>query len=127
MSQFAGMWNLATAYRTDLVGGDCDNSSGLAGQSHKLDFIRFVLRIDVNHGSDVAGFETVVCEGRGQNYSVVFVNHVGSILQGMGRDQSWCVCTCVDNPDRSNRRRTSVRALDLAFDSIFGAVLGFRR
>ena len=127
MSQFAGMWNLATAHRTDLVGGDGDNGSRLAGEGHKLDLIRFVLGVDVNYRTDVARFKTVVCEGRGQNYSVVFVNHVGSILQRMGRDQSWCVRTGVDNPDRPDGRRASVRATNLAVDSIFGAVFGFGR
>jgi len=121
------MWNLATAYRTDLVGRDGNYGSRLTGEGHKLDLIRFVLRIDVNCDSDVAGFETVVCEGHGQNYSVVFVNHVGSILQRMGRDQSWCVCACVDDPDRPNGRGTSVQAMNRAVDTILGAVFGFGR
>ena len=60
------MWNLATAHRTDLVGGDGDNGSRLAGEGHKLDLIRFVLGcfnvlavFEFNFGENVLFFSFV--------------------------------------------------------------------
>ena len=104
MHQLARVGNLGAGDGPNLPGGNRDDRSGLAGESDELDFVSLMARIDVNDCSDIATLKPRVGKRCGQDDSIVFVNHVGKVLEGMGGDQSWFVGSTVGDPDCSNPR-----------------------
>ena len=80
MHEFARVWNLATAYWSDVRCWHGHNRCRLAGQSDELDLVSFVAWINVNHCSNIARLKALLGEGFGENYSVVFVNHARKLL-----------------------------------------------
>ena len=125
MRQLSRVWNLSAGDRTDLLGRHSNDCCCRAGEGDKFDLICLMARINVNDRSNVTRLKTLVGNWCGQNDSIVFVNHVGNLQEGMGCDQSWFVCPAVDNPDGPNRRSAPVRANDRSLDSVFGAIAGF--
>ena len=127
MRQFSGVRNLGAADRTNLLGRHGNDRRRLAGEGNELDFVSLMVWINVNDCSNVARLKTLLGKRCGQNDSIVFVNHIGNLLEGMGCDQPWFICSAVDDPDGPNRRRAAVRANDRSLDSVFGAIPGFGR
>ncbi len=126
MRQLARMRNLGAGDWPNLLGSDGNDRSRPAGEGNELDLVSLPAGVNVNDRSDVAGLKTLFGKRCGQNDSIVFVYHVGTLLGGMGCDQSWFVGSAVDDPDRPNRRRTPVRANDSSLDSVFGAIASLR-
>lgn len=60
---------------------------GLAVQRDKLDFVRLALGIDMDNGSDIAGFQVFGVEVGGENDAVVFFDHRGGPLDRKGDDR----------------------------------------
>ena len=105
MRQLARVGNLGAGDGANVIGRDCDDRSGLAGEDDELDFVSLMAGINVDDGSNVALLKPLLGKRCGQDDSIVFVNHVARLLEGMGGDQSWFVGSMVDDPDGSNRRR----------------------
>ena len=105
MRQLARVGNLGAGDGPNLVGRNSNDRGGFAGESDKLDLVSLMARIDVNDCANVAALKTFLGKWGGQDDSIVFVNHVGKLLEGMGGDQSWFVGSTVDDPDGANRRR----------------------
>ena len=82
MRQFARVRNLGAGDRPDLLGRYSDDRSRPAGQGDELDLVSLLARINVNDCSNVARLQTLVGKRCGQNDSIVFVNHVGNLLEG---------------------------------------------
>ena len=102
--QLARVGNLGAGDGPDLPGRNRNDRSGLSGESDELNLVSLVARIDMNDCSNVATLKALVGKRCGQDDSIVFVNHVGKVLEGMGGDQSWFVGSTVGDPDCSNPR-----------------------
>ena len=76
VSQLARVRDLSAADGPNLISGNSDDGRSLSRERHELDFVSLLLRINVNHCSNVASLKAFVAEGRGQNNSVVFADHM---------------------------------------------------
>lgn len=83
MHQLARVRNFGAGDRPNLLGRHRNDRSRLAGEGDELDL---VTRINMHDCSNVARFKTCFGERCGQNDSIMFVNHVGTLLEGMGGD-----------------------------------------
>ena len=102
--QLARVRNLGAGNGSNLAGRNRNDCGGFAGESDELDLVSLIAGIDVNDCSDIATLKPRVGKRCGQDDSIVFVNHVGKVLEGMGGDQSWFVGSTVGDPDCSNPR-----------------------
>jgi hypothetical protein len=50
-------------------------------EGYKLDFVGFAIGINMDNGTDIARLEAVRRQGLGEDHSVVFFNHRGTISQ----------------------------------------------
>jgi len=123
-NQFPGMRDFHAAYRADLIRGNCNHSSGPAREGHKLYLIGFVPRINVNHRANVTRLQALVLQRRGQNNSIVLVDHALNILNRMGRDQPGNCGVRIDDPDGSDHGGTPVRTGKRTVNAVFRAVFG---
>ena len=65
--------NFGTRYRSNLRGLNRRDGRCVAVQSRELNLERLAVRIDVNHGPDVANLQTLLWKRRRQNDSVMFL------------------------------------------------------
>jgi len=71
-------------------------------ECHKLDFVGFPIGINMDDGADVARFEAVRRQRLGEDHSLVFFDHNGTISQWVGADQPRSLEALVDDPNASN-------------------------
>lgn len=126
MRQLSRVRNLGAGDRPDLLGRHGNDRSRLAGESNELDLVSLMAGVNVDDCSNIAWLKALGGKRRGQNDSIVFVNHVRNLLEGMGCDQPWFVGSAVDDPDGPNRRSAPVRANDRSLDPVFGAIPSLR-
>jgi hypothetical protein len=91
-------------------------------ECHKLDFVGFPIGINMDDGADVARFEAVRRQRLGEDHSLVFFDHSGTISQWVGADQPRSLEALVDDPNASNVGVLAYRTRKRAFDHIFRAV-----
>ena len=84
MRQLSRVRNLRAGDRTNLLGRHSNDRSRPAGERDELDLVSLMARINVNDCSNVARLKTLIGKRCGQNDSIVFVNHVGTLLKGDG-------------------------------------------
>lgn len=126
MRQFSGVRDLGAGDRPNLLGRHRNDRSRPAGEGDKLDLVSLMAWINMNDRSNIARLKPLLGKRHSQNDSIMFANHIGTLLEGMGRDQPWFVCSAIDDPDSPNRRGAPVRANDRPLDSVFGAIPGHR-
>jgi hypothetical protein len=80
MCQLSRVWNLGAGDRPNLLGRHGNDSRRLAGESNEFDLVSLVAWVDVNDCSNVTRLKPLLGKMRGQNDSIVFVNHVGNLL-----------------------------------------------
>jgi hypothetical protein len=125
MSQLSGMWNLAAANGPNLLSRDRYDSGRLSRERYEFDLVGCLLRIDMNHRTNVTGFKPFIAKGSGQNDSIVFADHTSKVLERISRDQPWGFGSHVNNPDGSERRSAAIRTRNGAVNSILDSILGF--
>jgi hypothetical protein len=103
MRQGSRVGNFSAGDWTYEPGGNRDDRSGLSGQRDELDLVRLVSRIDMHNGSDIPWLKTFLGQWRRQNNSVMLANHVSTLLERVGRDQSRKLCALIHDPNRSDR------------------------
>src|SRR5947207_1034456 len=62
-------------YRTQLRRFYCGHRCGMSVESDKLNLVSPTVIVNVNHGTYVPSFESLGCNRRLQNNSVMFANH----------------------------------------------------
>ena len=80
MRQLSRVWNLGAGDRPNLLGRHGNDRRRLAGESNELDLVSLVAWVDVNDCSNVTRLKPLLGKRRGQNDSIVFVNHIGDLL-----------------------------------------------
>jgi hypothetical protein len=75
MSQFPCMRDFAAADGTNLIRGNDYDCSRFACERHKSNLVSSLLRVDVNDGTDIAGFKALVMKRSRQDDAVVFAEH----------------------------------------------------
>ena len=109
--QLARVGNVAVGDGPNRLTSDSHDRGGLDGESDKLDLVSLMAGIDVNDCSDVAALKALVGKRCGQDDAIVFVNHGGKLLEGMGGDQAWFVGSAVEGAPQFLHRRGTVLAV----------------
>src|ERR1700752_927104 len=80
------------------------HGSVLTVERGELDFERLPLRVDVNHRTHVAHFETLSRYGLRQHDAIMFLDHLEwSLLARIRGDEPRRIFSAVDDPNRPDR------------------------
>lgn len=81
------MRNFLRTHRADLLRSDLDDMGCRSIKGHELHFIADPAIVDKDHRAYVACLQAIFLDGPGEDHPLMLANHVGTLIQGMGRDQ----------------------------------------
>jgi hypothetical protein len=119
------MRDLAARNGSEVRGLNGRHSSRPPVESRELYLEGFAVAVHMNHGPHVTNLQALFRYGRGQDNSIVFLDHTeGSLPTRIGRYQARRFRASIDDPDRPDFPSTALLSLrrDAPVDNIFLAV-----